>query len=364
MTHQLGVRLLGEFRLDGADLAALKSRQARTVLKRLAIAEGFPVAPDTLAEAVWGQTISADPARDLYVLLSRARGIVGAGRLVRREVGYVLLADSWDRVDLVALTRDAARRRDLGDLAGAATAAEAALALVRGPLLADGPDADWVLAERAVVDSVIAEARMIAASAALAAAGWVTPPTTRGLRSPRIRTTKLPCASCSGAGRRRSTRERSGQVRDVPSKAALRARHRPESGYRGASRQILRGEPIDVQRSRPAGRLVGREEALRTLDEALASPSAATTVVIVTGEPGIGKTALLDQWIAQTRARGVVTLEARAEPGGASLQPVVDALATRLGSVPRLENAFGAVPMQGASAAALNREVFAQSTTP
>ena len=40
MADRLGVRLLGDFRLDGVDLDGLRSRQARTLLKRLALARG------------------------------------------------------------------------------------------------------------------------------------------------------------------------------------------------------------------------------------------------------------------------------------------------------------------------------------
>ena len=53
MADRLGVRLLGEFRLDGVELDALRSRQARTLLKRLALERGGTVAADSLVEAVW-----------------------------------------------------------------------------------------------------------------------------------------------------------------------------------------------------------------------------------------------------------------------------------------------------------------------
>ena len=43
MADRLGVRLLGEFRLDGVELDALRSRQARTLLKRLALERGGTV---------------------------------------------------------------------------------------------------------------------------------------------------------------------------------------------------------------------------------------------------------------------------------------------------------------------------------
>ena len=357
--HPLGVRLLGEFRLEGADLTHLKSRQSRTVLKRLAVAEGAAVSAESLAEAVWGPHLPADPARDLYVLVSRARAVVGSDRIPRRDAGYALLADSWDRTDLVALTRDAARRRHRGDLAGAATAAEAALALNRGRLLADGPETDWVLAERASVRRVIAEARSIAAEAALSTGrlGDAADHARAALEQDPYdeAAMRILLRALAAAGRPASA---------LAEYAALRRRLRDDLGVDPAAatadlhRQILRGEGMEVTRTGPPGRLVGRDAALRTLDEMVSASQSAGVAVLLTGEPGIGKTALLDRWSAQARIRGVIVVGARAEPASVSLQPVLDALASRLSSVSKLDAVVAAVPVQSASSASLTREVF------
>jgi hypothetical protein len=80
----------------------------------------------------------------------------------------------------------------------------------------------------------------------------------------------------------------------------------------------------------------------------------------VTGEPGIGKTALLDQWSADALGRGAVVLRGRAEEGELALQPVLDALAARL-AVPVLDAAApGGLPGPDASADTLNLRVFAR----
>ena len=76
----------------------LRSRQARTLLRRLALERGGTVAADSLIEAVWPSARPAKPERDLHVLVSRARAVVGrrpacgdgrrlraAGRLVGRR---------------------------------------------------------------------------------------------------------------------------------------------------------------------------------------------------------------------------------------------------------------------------------------
>src|SRR3954452_3364899 len=163
MADRLGVRLLGEFHLDGVDVEALRSRQARTLLKRLALELGGTVSADSLVEAVWPTARPAQPDRDLHVLVSRARATVGAERLPRRDGGYALAADWWDVAELASLSREAVRRSEAGDAVGARTVAEGALALVRGPLLADEADAEWAAAARSAADTSVTEARRVVA---------------------------------------------------------------------------------------------------------------------------------------------------------------------------------------------------------
>ena len=79
----------------------------------------------------------------------------------------------------------------------------------------------------------------------------------------------------------------------------------------------------------PGPVLVGREGEFDALDDALArSRDRGAVVVLVTGEPGIGKTQLARAWAARARERGAVVLSARAE-AGAGLQPLADVVARR-----------------------------------
>jgi hypothetical protein len=81
---------------------------------------------------------------------------------------------------------------------------------------------------------------------------------------------------------------------------------------------------------------------------------------VVSGEPGAGKTALLDRWTADAQARGGVVLRGRAEEGELALQPVLDALAGRLADVTPGEWSVGSgLPGPGATADALSLRVFA-----
>jgi DNA-binding SARP family transcriptional activator len=163
------VHVLGPLRLEGADLTSLRSRQARTVLKVLAVAGGDVVTADALVDAVWPAGLPADPDRDVAVLVSRVRALLGAERIVRSDAGYQLIADWYDRHEVEALTREAAARESIGDVAAARSTAEAALALAPGELLAGEPDADWVKVARSEAARTIAVARSVAARTALAA---------------------------------------------------------------------------------------------------------------------------------------------------------------------------------------------------
>ena len=363
---RLGARLLGAFALDGADLEALRSRQARTVLKRLALARGATVSADSLVEAVWAESRPAMPDRDVHVLVSRARSVVGPDRLVRRDGGYALVADWWDVAELEALTAEAVRRADAGDQAAARTAAEAALALVRDALLADEPDADWAEEPRAAAAAVAAEARRVAAAAALATGqvGSAAALAAEALRHDPYdeQAVRTLMSALAVAGRPASAlaeyarfRELLGDELGVEPSAETRALHE----------RLLREEPSAPAAVSASSTLVGRDEELAVLDGELAAGGA--RLVLLTGEPGAGKSALMDVWGTAAATRGVAVLRGRAEEGELALQPVLDALAANLADLPeglRPDTDPGGagvgLPGPSATADALSLRVFAQ----
>ena len=361
MADRLGVRLLGEFRLDGAELDALRSRQARTLLKRLALERGGTVGSDSLVEAVWPAGRPAQPDRDLHVLVSRARTVVGADRVVRRDGGYALAADWWDVDELATLAREAVRRADAGDLVGARTAAEGALALVRGVLLADEPDAEWAADARSAADASVAEVRRVAATAALATGqvGDAAAHAGAALRADPYDEAALRTLMRAhvAAGRPASALAEFARVRELLAEE-LGVDPAPET--RALHEELLRDEPPTPPAAEPAPGLVGRAAELRALDAELERSRAGARVVLVSGEPGVGKTALLDHWAALATARGAVVLRGRAEEGELALQPVLDALAGRLADVTPDEWAPATgLPGPGATADALSLRVFA-----
>src|SRR5439155_6421491 len=95
-----------------------------------------------------------------------------------------------------------------------------------------------------------------------------------------------------------------------------------------------------VERDAP---FVGRRDELERLAQALEDARAGSSrVVQVAGEPGIGKTRLLDELANIARLGGAKVLRGHSDDGsGGPFQPFVEALAEMLGStddddVPRL----------------------------
>ncbi|WP_281689977.1 BTAD domain-containing putative transcriptional regulator [Pseudonocardia thermophila] len=360
----LRVRLLGDFRVDGVELDALRSRKARTLVKRLAIERGASVSVGGLTEAIWPAAAPARPERDLHVLVSRARAVVGAQRIARRDGGYVLVADWWDVEELLALGQEADRRSAADDLTGARAAAEGALELVRGPLLADEPDAEWASEARAAVAAAISGIRRVAATTALAMGqpGAAAAHAAEVLRADPYAEDALRTLmrAHAAAGRPGSALAEFARLRE---RLADELGVDPAPATLAVHAQILTGRvaaiPARTLAPDPSA-LVGRAAELRTLDAELQAAATGTRLVLVTGEPGIGKTTLLDRWAAAAVGRGVVVLRGRTAEDELALQPVLDALASRLAGPVLDDDAAAGLPGPRATADALNLRVFAQ----
>ncbi|MEV3937026.1 BTAD domain-containing putative transcriptional regulator [Glycomyces sp. NPDC049804] len=131
------VELLGPLRLldeDGNELTVPAGRQ-RALLARLALAPG-PVTAAALIDAAWPDHPPANANAALHTQLSRLRGLLGP-RLEHGPGGYRLDAAETDvdAFETLAARTEAASREDAP--AAARAAAEAALALWRGPALTD-----------------------------------------------------------------------------------------------------------------------------------------------------------------------------------------------------------------------------------
>ncbi|KUN05431.1 regulator [Streptomyces yokosukanensis] len=129
------------FRPDGTAVPVGGAR-LRTLLGVLALRAGRTVPASLLIDEVWGAEPPADAAGALQALVGRLRRTLGADAVASAEGGYRLSAAPED-IDLTRferLTGDGLAALADGDPAKAAAVLDDALALWRGPALADLPD--------------------------------------------------------------------------------------------------------------------------------------------------------------------------------------------------------------------------------
>ncbi|MFJ7148009.1 BTAD domain-containing putative transcriptional regulator [Streptomyces sp. NPDC100445] len=137
-------RLLGTtqaLRPDGTPVPVGGAR-LRALLSVLALRAGRTVPMTVLVDEVWGDDPPADTAGALQALVGRLRRALGAGAVASADGGYRLTAaaDDVDVTRFDRLTGDGLRALADGDPAKAAAVLDDALALWRGPALADLPD--------------------------------------------------------------------------------------------------------------------------------------------------------------------------------------------------------------------------------
>lgn len=330
----LRVRVLGGFEIEGVADGALGSRKARTMLKVLTLARGRPVPVDTLVDVLWGDRPPAKPSDQVSVLASRARAALGAERLPRSDAGYALVVDWLDLDAMTELVDEAERRLASGAATAARTAATAALALARGPLLPDEPDASFVEIERTAAARLSARAHHVGARAALDAGdpGAAAELAERALDHDPFdeEALRLVMTARVQSGRPASALATYARVRaHLADELGVDPSFETETLHTAILLNADGPEP-ELSEPTPIVPLPGRGRELEQLDGALLRGG----LVVVEGEPGIGKTRLLAEWSGRTRAGGITVLAGRCEELGRALpmQPVIDALTAYLRS--------------------------------
>lgn len=330
---------LADHTLRGRDLG---SRKGRTLLALLASARGAPVSLDRIVDTLWQDSPPADPAANVATLISRTRRILGSGSgsgvLSGAGGPYSLAADGSWTVDLDEanlLIGEAGSREAAGERLLAVAAARAALALLGDqPALVDEDDAPWVHDVRREADDLRRRARhRLAASlvsldateaAAVAGCGIAADPFDEQAVRDRMRALVAdgrPSAALA-AYDELATRLRE-ELGTTPNRETV-ALHV----------SVLREQepqPEAVHPPRAAGSsLVGRGTELALVERSWVgvAESAASRLVLVEGEAGIGKTRLLEAVGDLARGTGGLVLVGRCHPVERSLflQPFVDAL--------------------------------------
>jgi YVTN family beta-propeller protein len=154
-------RVLGSLEAvaDGRPLTLGEPRQ-RALLAVLLLHRGRRVSSDALVDALWGDAPPPSAVKIVQGYVSGLRRVLGDGFLVTRDHGYVLHGVSTDLDRFEALAAEGRRALADGDAAAAAGRLRAALALWRGPPLADFAYDAFAAAEIARLE----EARLAALS--------------------------------------------------------------------------------------------------------------------------------------------------------------------------------------------------------
>ena len=134
-------RVLGPVEvLDGAGKPLkLGGRKPRALLARLLVDANRTVSVDRLVDDLWGEDVPESAVKMVHIHVSALRKALPAGTLQTRPPGYALKIDP-DALDLVRFERLQTEGRhalDEGDAETAAARLRAALALWRGPALAE-----------------------------------------------------------------------------------------------------------------------------------------------------------------------------------------------------------------------------------
>lgn len=314
--------LLGPVRARSEGQQLPVAGRQRVLLALLLIDVGHAVSADRLIEALWGHDLPRNPTNALQVRISQLRKVVDVERrddlLVARGNGYALEVDT-DCVDAHRFEQLVAQGRALLDVdpAGAAAALADGLALWRGDAIVEFAHEPWAMAEARRLD----ECRLAATEDRLRAELAL------GRHAAVV-------AELEDLARTHPLRERlraqlmlalyrSGRQAD-----ALQAFHDgrelladelgidPGPELRDLESRILQQDPALLVHPRTLGtvaaaddvptalpnaraRLVGREEEIRSLAELWAEARAGQPrLVTVTGEAGIGKTTLVEEFVA------------------------------------------------------------------
>ncbi|NUR24289.1 MAG: AfsR/SARP family transcriptional regulator, partial [Catenulispora sp.] len=150
----LTVSILGplEIRVDGAPVT-LGGARLRTLVSRLALDPGRAVTASSLIDALWADEPPDGAANALQSLISRVRKSLGDPALLASTPGggyrLAIAPESVDAVRFETLFRSGREALRADDPSAARQTLREALALWRGPALADVADAPFATAPAA-----------------------------------------------------------------------------------------------------------------------------------------------------------------------------------------------------------------------
>ncbi|WAL71551.1 BTAD domain-containing putative transcriptional regulator [Kitasatospora sp. YST-16] len=341
---------------DDGTPVALGGARLRALLAALALRQGRPVPAELLADEVWADEPPQDAAAALQTLVGRLRRTVGRAEIGSGPAGYWLTDPRTDVAEFQRRSADGARALQGGDPAAAAEQLTAALALWRGPALADLPDRT---APAARLESQRAEARRhrLTADLALGRTAEVTAelaelcrdhPFDEQLQALQLRALRAAGRTAEALGRYEEVRRTLAEELGTDPGPELRALHRELLTADAPPAPAPAPAPAPPAAAPATGNLrpgrtsfVGRDGELATVADALTAGRLTT----LTGPGGSGKTRLSVE-------AGRIEQDAARWPGGVwqiELAPledpaaVPDAVASALGLRETVLHTGGAV---------------------
>ncbi|MFI6621832.1 BTAD domain-containing putative transcriptional regulator [Streptomyces sp. NPDC050528] len=356
----LRLQILGPPRLwhDGVELDPGPRQQTR-LLALLLAREGKPVSVPELIDLMWDDDVPASALNVIHKYVGVLRRLLEPGLpvrgvgsyILRRGNGYLFTVASG-RLDLVVFREHVARAEE----ARAQRRHEAALDHYTQALgLWNGPAGDGLTHGRtmtpvfAALDAELYEACVAAADLAVSL-----PRPERVLPALRLAASMAPLHEPVQAGLVRVLAAAGRQAEALSVFGAVRARLVEDLGVDPgptlleAHRNVLTQPPApatatdtdsdsDGSRASTVGGLVGRTNELavlrRTMEPAF---TGGTAVGIVQGEPGVGKTHLLEEAAAEAGRRGALVVRARCLNGEGTppMWPWAQAIGTVVGGLP------------------------------
>jgi DNA-binding SARP family transcriptional activator/tetratricopeptide (TPR) repeat protein len=306
--NHMEFRILGpvEVRAGGVPVGPPTRPQQNVVLAALLIDGDRPVPVDRLIERVWGDDPPAQARRTLHTHVARIRRQLGTLPLTRRDGGYHLQADP-EHIDLHRFHR-LVERATTAPPRERAELLRQALGLWRGDALA-GLAGEWAARTRERLGLLLIDATVAWADAevAIGRAGVTIDPLTRLIgEHPLI---EAPVAALMRAlaavGRTAEALEHFDAARG---RLADELGADPGSELSTLHRELLRGTAADVPAQLPAAvpGFTGRAAEIELLDEILARSERepiGVTIAVLSGMPGVGKTALAAYWAHRVRDR-------------------------------------------------------------
>jgi DNA-binding SARP family transcriptional activator/tetratricopeptide (TPR) repeat protein len=373
--------LLGSFTVEGGPTGQVPVGKARRVLVVLAQRRGEFVPMEHLVDALWEQRPPDRADRNVAALISRLRRAYGRELIEGSAAGYRMPADraAVDLHEAADLIATAEFELGHGRFALASTSGEHAAKLLDSDVALAGEHEDrWLRELRGVVNDMLRRARTAWSAAAVELGAFDTAVQVASAALHADPFDEVACRTVMLAHQRagrpgsallayRSLRESLAEHLGIDPSPATEALHLA----------VLRAETTpgsvadaDDTAAAPTD-IVGRDAELARLRRLWSAAAAGTpALAVVTGEAGIGKSALLTALAAETGRTGALVVDATCFEAERSLylQPLVDLVrrivdrttpvelrelaGSRLGTlaelVPELADLLGAVPYERA----------------